>query len=95
MNWYRKWLLKQHKKRALVEVIADINFIVNHRSDWLNYDESAGRKVLREQNDLGEKADRALVDSTSRRIAEHLSTKKELQELREMHGDMKKYIDML
>ena len=95
MDWLRKILLRGYKKKALVEVRADINFIKTFRKDWLEYDEKEGRSILRKQDAKGDKKDEDLVNKTSKKIAQHLATVKELGELQIMESDLIRYIDLI
>jgi len=95
MNWLRKIFLRLHKRKALVEVRADINFIKIFRRSWLEYDEKEGRSILRKQDAKGDKKDEALINKTSLEIAQHLATKKELQDLQKMESDLIRYIDLI
>jgi len=95
MNWLRKIRLRLFKRKALVEVRADINFIKTFRRDWLEYDEKEGRSILRKQDAKGDKKDEELVARTSKSIAQHLATKKELKELQIMENDLIRYIDLI
>ena len=96
MNWLRKILLREQKKRALLEVKTDINFIKIYREAWLNYNESEGRKILRNENSKPEsRRDQSKIDSTSRQIAKHLAAKKEYQDLKNLEKDLTVYIQLL
>jgi len=95
MNYIRKFFLRLHKKKALVEVRADIKFIEVYRKEWLEYDEKNGRSILRREDAKGDKKDQVVVDSTSKDIASHLATKKELQQLQEMEVGLIRYINLI
>jgi len=96
MNWFRKILLREQKRRALLEVGCDLNFIERYRHAWLNYDESEGRKILRSENIKDEgRRDQAKIKDVSRKIAKHLATKKEYQDLQGLEKDLMAYIEMI
>ena len=78
-----------------MEVCCDLKFIEKYRAELLNYDEQAGRKILREQNAKADKADGQLVAKVSKQIAEHLATKKEHEQLIAMRRDLSIYISLI
>jgi len=96
MNWLRKFLLKDRKKRGLLETRADLKYILRYRKDWLEFNEPEARKFIREQDKLPEdKKDHTKLALASRNIAHHLATKKEYQDLLVLETDLINYIDLL
>lgn len=95
MNWLRRFKLKLHKRKALVEVCADIHFIETFRAHWLDYNEEDGRSILRREEAKGDKKDQVVINKASKDISEHLASKKELEQLKSLKCDLEAYIDLL
>ena len=95
MNWYRKLILRNFKKRVLVEIATDIKFIKKHRYAELHYDEQKARNLLVEEKKKEEKADEQKINRISREIAETQAVKKEYEDLNRLLKDTKLYIGLI
>lgn len=92
MKTFYKWVLRRKKSAALIEVLADMSFIEEHRQEQLNYNEAVARAELKRERDKKE-PDEERVAKIGMEIHESQAVKQEYAKIKEMARELPLYIE--
>lgn len=90
-NWLDRRSLRRRKRRQLVEVTADINFVEKFRGHLLKFDEVAARKKLVDEKSKANQS-QEVIETLSTQIAKARSAKAEIEQLRKIQSELPIYI---
>ena len=96
-EFFYRWTLKNHKRKALFEMECDINFLETCKSTMLRYDESKARKRMAELKKLESpsEVEQQELDKILNVLAESKATKNEWEKTKEVADQVRQYISTL